>query len=188
MPFWPDPIPRNIIGLYLGPILIILGLLIMFLPIISYLARGLKKDDEYQSEQFKFPKGTAEPILKTWIYIAIFTLIPLSCGLPSLLIGNLLNLKLMIPYIVADAFISSYIIQTIFTGAILAVIIWYLSKNNGLELKNIGLDFSKDKIIQAIIVGVGAPLIFFGLWDLFMSCHEIKEGLKKLGFKSPKLQ
>jgi len=26
------------------------------------------------------------------------------------------------------------------------------------------------------------------LWDLFMSCPEIKEGLKKLGFKNPKLQ
>ena len=25
------------------------------------------------------------------------------------------------------------------------------------------------------------------LWDLFMSCPEIKEGLKKLGFESPKL-
>jgi hypothetical protein len=25
------------------------------------------------------------------------------------------------------------------------------------------------------------------LWNLFMSCHEIKEGLKKLGFESPAL-
>ncbi len=164
--FWPAPIQGLVIQMYLGPILIILGLIVSIFPIISYLARGKRSDDEYQISQFTFPKGTSLSTKESLAFIAIFSAIYIGISLPSLLISSYFNIKLLIPYLVADSLASSWLIKSLIGIAILIPILWiYFNKYNQ-NFTDIGISFDKKKLLYSAIVGIGFPLIFFGLWDL----------------------
>ncbi|MHA1268306.1 MAG: alpha/beta hydrolase family protein [Candidatus Helarchaeota archaeon] len=166
IPFWPDPIQGIIPQMYLGPILIIFGCVIIVLPLISYLARGKKSDDEYQKFQFQFPKGTPLSNKETLAFVAIIAGIYIVASLPSLIISQVLNIKSIIPYLVADGLVSSWLIRSILALIALVPLLWIWFNRYGQNFTDIGIKFDKKTLLQAIIVGVGVPLIFFGIWDL----------------------
>jgi len=164
--FWPDPIQGIILQMYIGPILIILGCLITLLPLISYLARGKQKDDEYQLSQFKFPKGTEFSDKDTLLFIGVFAGLFTVVTLFSLMFSETLNIQTIIPYVVADALVSGWLVRSIILGVALIFLLWFLFQKYEMNFDDIGMKINKQKLIQVLIVGAGAPLIFFGLWNL----------------------
>jgi hypothetical protein len=166
IPFWPAPIQMLVFEMYLGPILIINGLILIILPLISYFARGKRRDDEYQTAQFRFPKATSLPWKETIAFGGIFAGIYFFTSIPSTGISQILGLKNIFPYIIADALISSWTIRALIAGVILVPILIFIFNRYDQTFKDIGLDLEKKKIIRALFVGISVPLIFIGLWDL----------------------
>ncbi|MBD3229505.1 MAG: hypothetical protein GF329_15075 [Candidatus Lokiarchaeota archaeon] len=163
IPFWPAPVQNLIFEMYLGPILIINGLVLMILPLISYIARGRRRDDEYQLAQFRFPKGTTFSWKETLAFTGIFAGVYLISFAPSIYLSSFI--KYVIPYIVADALLATGIFRSIIGGVLLIPLLWVLFDRYGQNYKDIGLDLNKKKLIRGAMVGILVPLIFFGLWD-----------------------